>query len=130
MRLEVERARLAVRGALPVVVGGRADRHARVRQVRERHQQRRALLLDLIDLRSRAAGSAAPRALFAAKIADGVHALPLRARDFVAGGVLLALESLDFRDQTAPPRFERRELLELGVRLQAAVLQAARTSSM
>ena len=39
LRLEVERARLAVRAGLPVVCGALADRHARVRQVRQ-HQER------------------------------------------------------------------------------------------
>ena len=101
-------ARLAVPADLDVVLGALADR-----------------------ARSRAAGSAAssaarcaaarpasssisscliccPRALFAAKIGDGIEPLPLRARDFVAGGVLLALQPLDLGDQAPAPRLERR----------------------
>ncbi len=50
-----------------------------------------------------------------------VLTLPLGARDFVAGGVLLALEPLDLGNQPPPPRFERRQLLEIGVDIEAAV---------
>ena len=54
-----------------------------------------------------------------------VLALPLRARDLVAGGVLLALQTLELGNQPAPPVLERRQLLELGVDMHPAVLQPA-----
>ena len=57
----------------------------------------------------------------------GVAALPLRPRHFVAGGVLLALQSFDLRQQAAALRFERRELLELGLEVGAALRRAVRT---
>jgi hypothetical protein len=50
LRLEVERARLAVPPHLHVVAGARALRHAGVRQVRQRQQQVGALGLDRIEL--------------------------------------------------------------------------------
>ena len=62
--------------------------------------------------------------MLAAKIGDGVVPLPLGARDLVAGGVLLALQPLDLGDQPAAARFERRDLLQIGVRIEAAVAQA------
>jgi hypothetical protein len=50
--------------------------------------------------------------------------LALRARDLIAGGVLFTLETLELGDQPASARFERGELLELGVRRNATVPQA------
>ena len=48
----------------------------------------------------------------------------LRARRLVAGGVLLALEPFELGQQAAALCFERRELLELGVQVGAAMSQA------
>ncbi len=53
-----------------------------------------------------------------------VFALPLRARDFVARRVLLALQPFELGNQPAPPVLERRELLELAVDVHPAVLRA------
>ena len=50
--------------------------------------------------------------------------LALRARDLVAGRVLLALQPLDLGDQPPAPGFERRQLLEIGVGIEAAVAEA------
>ena len=51
----------------------------------------------------------------------GILALALDARDFIAGGVLLALQTFDFGNEPPPPRLERCELLEIGVRIEPAV---------
>ena len=126
--IEVERRRLAVPAHDLIVLGRPADRHARVRQVRQRQQQRRALLLDLIELdlelpdvlRARLAGGKERRR---------VQALPLGARDFVAGRVLLALEPSISGISRRRLRLERRQLLEIGVGVEAAIRNAARTSS-
>ena len=72
--------------------------------------------------------------LLTARLAGGkkrrrVLALPLGARDLVAGGVLLPLEAFDLGNQTPAARLERRQLLEIRVGLEAAVANAARTSS-
>ncbi len=85
--------RLAVAAHFLVVRGARADRDAGVRQVRQRHQQRRPLLLDLIELDLELPD------LLRARLVRGenrrrIQALPLGARDLVAGGVLLALAVL------------------------------------
>ena len=54
----------------------------------------------------------------------GVKALPLVARDLVAGGVLLALEAFDLRNQTLAVRLDRRQLVELGTGIEPAREQA------
>ena len=59
--------------------------------------------------------------MLASKRCDGVLALPLGARDLVAGRVLLALQAFDLRNQPAAMRFRRRQLLELGRHVEAAV---------
>ena len=50
-----------------------------------------------------------------------VLTLALRPRDLVAGGVLLALQTLDFRNQAPASRLERRQLLEIRIGIEAAV---------
>ena len=122
LRLEVERARLAVAPHLLVIRRARAGRHRRVRHVRHRHEQAGALVLDLIELDLELPDLLRARLVRGEDVAR-VLALTLRACDLVAGRVLLPLQPFDFRDQAPPPRFERRELLEVGVRLQPAVLQ-------
>ena len=103
LRLEVERARLAVPAHFDVV------RRARARPARSRAAGSAAssaapiaLLLDL----SRAGCSSCliccARALLAARIGDGVEPLPLGARDLVARRVLLALQPFELGDQPAP----------------------------
>ena len=94
LRLEVERARLAVAPDFDVVRGALADRHARVRQIRQRRAapasrwcsidvELDAELLDL--LRARAVRLLNRRR---------VVALPLGARDLVARRVLLRASAL------------------------------------
>ena len=103
------------------------DGHARVRQVRQRQQQGRALRapissssdLELPDLLRR--GPCSPRRV-ARRPGPGASG----ARDFVAGGVLLALEPLDLGNQAPALGFERRELLEIGVGIEAARCEARR----
>ena len=50
--------------------------------------------------------------------------LPLRLRDLVARRVLLALQTFELGDEPAPRRFERRDVLERLVGIEAAVAQA------
>ena len=120
LRLEVEGRRLAVPAHFLIVLGRASDGHARVRQVRQRQQQRRALVLGLIELDFELA-NLLPARLARGKERRRILALPLGARDFVAGGVLLALETFDLGNQPPPPRLERRQLLEIGVGIEAAV---------
>ena len=118
LRLEVEGPRLAVAAHFDVVGGARAARHAGVRNVRQRHHQRRALRLDLIGLDFELTDPLRAR-LVGGKDPGRVEPLALRPRDFVAGGVLFALQPFELRDQPAPARLERGELFELGVRIHA-----------
>ena len=92
-----------------------------MRQIRERHQQRRALLLDLIDLDLELPDLLRP-CLVRGEDPRRILPLTLGARDLVAGGILLALEALDFRNQAAAARFECRKLFQLGVHREPAVL--------
>ena len=55
-----------------------------------------------------------------------ILALPFDARDFIAGGILFALQTFDLGNEPAPPRLERCELLEIGIRIEPAVAIAAR----
>ena len=84
-----------------------------------------ALLLDLIDLDLELADLLRARFVRRENV-RGVLALALRARHFVARRVLIALEPFELGDQSAPARLERRQLLELGVRLQAAIARGRR----
>ena len=95
-----------------------------MRQIGQRHQKQRALLLDLIQLDAQLSNLLRPLPV---RLEDAarVLALPLRARDLVAGRVLLALQPFELGNQPAPPVLERRELLELAVDVHAAVLQPA-----
>ena len=108
LRREVERRRRAPLRDFGVVGRRLPRRHALVRQVRQRQQQRVALRARRRRAPLRARGSSAPRALFSAKIAARVASLLLRARDRLAGGVLIALQVLDQRNQPPPLRLERR----------------------
>ena len=78
-------------------------------------QQRAALVLDLIDLDFDLPDVLRAR-LVRREDRGRVLALALGTRHLIAGGVLLALETLELGDQPASARFERRQLLELGVR--------------
>jgi hypothetical protein len=122
-RIEVERRGRAFASHFDVLRSGSADRHAGVRKVRQCHQQPGSLLFDVIHLDLELTDLLRAR-LVGGKNGGRVQALALGARNFVTRRVLLALEPFEFRDQPAPVRLQRRELLELGVRLQAAVSQA------
>ena len=119
-RLKVERPRLAMAAHFLVLFGALANRHGRVGQVGNRHQQRRALLLHLVQLNLELTDLLGAR-LVRRKNVGRVFSLPLGARDFVARGVLLALQPFYLRNQSPAACFERGDLLELGVRLQASV---------
>ena len=125
MRFGLEREHRG--GAVPpnflVVLGGRANRHARVRQIRERHEERRTLRLDLADLDLELADALRAR-LVRPEDRRGVEPFALRTRNLLGRRVLLPFETLDLRQQRAAPRLERRELRQLGLDLQPAVLQA------
>ena len=123
LRLEVERARIAP-GAHDDVVGGTlADGHARVREVRQRFEQQRALALRAVELDLELLDLLVARfARFVEML--GVLALALGARHLIAGRILLALETLDLRDQTAAMRFGGRQLLQFVGDVEAAVRHA------
>ncbi len=91
-----------------------------MRKVGKRQQQRRALLLDLIELDLELSDLLRPL-LAGGKERCRVLPLALGARDLVSGRILIALEALDFGDQPPAPGFERRQLLEIGVGVEAAV---------
>ncbi len=122
LRLEIERAQLAMTPHLDVRGRRRADRHARVRQVRQQEQRAIALLLDGVELdaqlfdllRAHAIGFLHRRR---------VEPLALGARDLVARRVLQPLQAFELWDDAAPRRFERRDLFERPVRIDAAVAQ-------
>ncbi len=124
LRLEVERRRFTPRAHDDVVRFTLTDGHAGMRQVGQRHEQNRPLLLHLIELDAELPNLLRPLTV---GVEDGacVFALPLRPRDFVAGRVLLALQPFELGNQAPPPGFERRELLELGIDGPAAVLHPA-----
>ena len=100
-----------------------------MRQIRNRHQQRRPALLDLFELGLELLDSLSPR-LVGREECRGVLPLALGARDLVACGVLLALESFELRNQAATLGVDGRDLLEFSIRLQAAIAQPCTTSSM
>jgi hypothetical protein len=120
----VEPARLPLPSDLDVFFRAFALRHARVREIGQRHQQQRALLFDTIQL-----GLELLDSLSAGSVGREdrrcVLPLPFGTRHLVGGGVLLALEPFDLGDQPAAARFEGGDLLQLGVRPQAAALEAA-----
>src|SRR6185503_17143591 len=122
LRLEVERARLAVPPHLAVVFGGFPDRHRGVRQVRHGHQQVGELLIHLAQLRLELLDLLAT-GLVGGKDRRRIEPLLLGARDLLARRVLLALEVLDARNQLAALRIERGEGREDGVGIEAAVAE-------
>src|SRR5262245_51028216 len=93
-----------------------------MRQVWQLQQRRAALMLDRIELRTERLDLL--RAL-AVGFADrrGVLSLPRRARDLVAGRVLLALQPFDLGNDPAPRSLERGEIFERFVGIDAAIAQ-------
>src|SRR3954447_7525407 len=122
-RFEIKRGRVAVPAYFLVVGGAGTDWHRAVRQGRYRHQQRSALLLDLIELDFQPADLLTAR-FVGRKDVGGIFALPLGAGDLVAGGILIPLEAFHFGDQPAAARFEDGNLLQVSVRIQATIAQA------
>ena len=93
------------------------------RQVRDGQQQRAPLVLDRVEVRLELLDRLAALAVGGE---HGARVAPflLRARDLLARRVLLALERLDLDNHRAPARVERRERLEVGVGVDAAVPEA------
>ena len=130
LRLEVERARLADAAHFDVVGRARADRHARVRQVRQHHAARRCAAAR----RRRAGRSSCLICCARARLASwiGVVSSPWRfARAISSPEVFCsALQPFDLGNQPAARGLERRDLLERLVGIEAAVAQTrSRTSS-
>jgi hypothetical protein len=124
LRREREHRRRADTPHLGVVGRAPADRHGRVRHVRDRLQAAVAALLDGLELRFDLLDVL--RAL-PVRFLDlrRVEALALGARHLVARGVLLALETFQVGDEAPPARFERRQFLQLGGQIHPAPLQRA-----
>jgi hypothetical protein len=108
--LEVELTRLAPRAHHHVVGGALPHRHARVRQVGQCLQQDGALPLGALEFDFELLDLLPPHL---ARFEEVARVLPLSfgARHFVAGCVLLPLQSFDLRDQAAPVRLRSRQLL-------------------
>jgi hypothetical protein len=94
-----------------------------MRQVRQRHQDGRPPLLDLVELDLELA-DALPALLAGGEQVRRVLPLPLRTGDLVPRGVLIPFEAFEFRDHPPAAGFERRELLQLPVDRQTAVTQS------
>jgi hypothetical protein len=121
-RIEVEQRRIPVTPNLHVVAGAGTGWNTRVRKIRERHEQRRALLLDRVDLQLELPDLLRTR-LVGGEDRRCIQPLPLGARDLVARRILLALQPFHLRDQSPPAHFERGKLLEIHVRVEAAAAQ-------
>src|SRR6185503_16791362 len=105
LRREVEGARRQMTTDLDVVCAALPHRNAFVREIGNGEKFPVPTLFDRLEL--------------------DAHLLdPLRARDLIAGGVLLALHPFDLRQQSASARFERGELLELTGEVGPPLLQA------
>ena len=121
-RLEVEGARLAVAPHLDVVGRALADRHRLVRQVGQREQRLVPLILRRVELNAELLdllGARAVRLLDLRRVASQ----PLGPRDLVARRVLLPLQPLELGDQPPAGGFERGDLFERLVRVEAAAAQ-------
>jgi UTP--glucose-1-phosphate uridylyltransferase len=120
--LEIERARFAVAPHFDVLRGGRADRYARVRQVRQQEQRAIPLQLDGVELNAQLFD------LLRARTVGFLHRRrveppALRARDLVARSVLQPFQAFELRDDPAARGFERGDLFERLVGIDAAIAQ-------
>ena len=79
-------------------------------------------MLDLIELDAQLADLLCPLAI-RLENRRRVFALALRARDFVAGGILLALQPLEVGDQPAASVLERGKRFEVAVDVHAALVK-------
>jgi hypothetical protein len=102
-----------------VVGRTRADRHARMGKIGQRHQHGRALLFYAVQLDLELPDLDAPR-LVRHKDGGRIEPLAFRARNLVASGVLLALQTLELWNQPAPTGFKGNQLFELVVHFQPA----------
>ena len=123
-RLEIKLRRLAPCAHHHVVGFALADGHRGMRKIGQRHQQRRSLLLDLIQLDAKLSNLLRPLTI-GLQDAARVLALALCARNLVAGRILIALQSFELGNQPAPLVLERRQLFELAVSVHPAILQTA-----
>ncbi len=122
-RLEVEAAGIAP-GAHDLVVGrALPHRHAAVRDVRQRLEQARALLLDRLQLDIERLDLLAALLVRLEDVRD-VNALLLGARHLFARRVLLALERFGLLNEAPPIGLRRGQGLQLGRHVEAAVGQA------
>ena len=94
-----------------------------MRQIRQVEHRRRALVIDGVELKPELLDL---RRALTARLLNlrGVLALALRARDFVARGVLLAFQSFELGNQPAPCRLEHRDLFERFVRIETTIAQS------
>ena len=121
-RLEGKAARCAPAPHFLVAVSARSDRHRRLRQIGQREEGGFALMLDRIELNPELLDLLRPVAIgFLDR--RRILALAFGARDLVAGGVLLALQSLELGNDAAPGRLEGRDILERFVLIESAVEQ-------
>ena len=123
LRLEREGRDRAPPPHFLVVVGRGPERDAGVRQVGQRHEQRVALAFDLIELDLELLD------LLRALLIDGedrrrILPLPLGFRDLLASGLLLALQTLDGRQEPPALCFELGEAVEIRRPFLPAALQA------
>ena len=107
---------------LHVVGAAFPDRHAFVREIGNRQQAAIAPLLDRVELDAQLLDLLRSLTIGFLDLA-AVQPLPLRARDFVAGGVLFPLEPFELRQDPSPPRLQCGELFELARQVHSALLE-------
>lgn len=98
-------------------------RHGCVRKIRKREESSVPPLFDCVELDAELFDVLRPRAAGLLNLRR-IETLPLGARNFVAGGVLLALQPFDLRQQSPSAGFERRQVLELAREVSPSVPQA------
>src|SRR5688572_10430956 len=127
LRRERERAGRAMPSDLDVVGRALPNRHAGVRDVGNHEKMTLPPLLDPVELAARFLDALRPLATDFLKGAD-VAPLPFRTARFLASRILLALESLDLRNQATAVRIECRKGLELLAQVHTAVLDRGANS--
>jgi len=123
LRLEVEHPRLPYAAHLGILGSTCTRRHRRVRKIRQAFQRRGALVFDRVELDAQLLdllGSSAAGLLDRGRV-ETLTACP---GNFVAGCVLLSLQTLDFGYESAAGGLEGRDLLERLVRVETAAAQA------
>jgi hypothetical protein len=107
---------------LDVVAAALPDRHAVVGKIRNGQEYPIPPLLARLELDAQLFDLLSSGAVGFLDLRR-ILALPLRARDFVSGGVLLTLQALNLRQEPAPLRFEHRQFLEFAGEVGPARLQ-------